>query len=382
MQEAVPAGVGAMAAIVGLAPRSRRRGLPRGRAGRDRRARQLQLAGADGDRRPRRRRRPGLRGLPRPRREAGDRPSRLGALPLRPDVSGPRSDEAPPRSDGLHRRGHARRDERRRRAGDFRRRSSATRSCARSTRRCAGSRRCSGSRAKGWIARSRSGRATCSPGSSGGSRSRSRSRAMRRLRSASSAAPRSPGPRGPVGGLRDGRAAGARIVGRVRRRRRSPPSSAVSAASAWRRAISRAGARTSTTAPRTFESASVIKIAVLTEAMAAVREGRVDLEGRWELTAANKADGSGMLLMLDPGLDPTWNDLATLMIGPSDNTATNAWINRLTVDAINARMQSLGFTAHPPLRNDSHAVAEGRRTRRPGKAFASDRSRRTTSRTG
>ncbi len=92
-----------------------------------------------------------------------------------------------------------------------------------------------------------------------------------------------------------------------------------------------------------FESASVIKIAVLTEAMAAANEGRVDLEGRWELTTSNKADGSGMLLILDPGLDPTWNDLATLMIGPSDNTATNAWIDRLTVDAINARMQSLGF---------------------------------------
>ena len=93
-----------------------------------------------------------------------------------------------------------------------------------------------------------------------------------------------------------------------------------------------------------FESASVIKIAVLTEAMAAANEGRIDLEARWELTAANKADGSGMLLILDPGLDPTWSDLATLMIGPSDNTATNAWIDRLTVDAINARMQALGFT--------------------------------------
>ena len=92
-----------------------------------------------------------------------------------------------------------------------------------------------------------------------------------------------------------------------------------------------------------FESASVIKIAVLTEAMASSREGKVDFSQRWELTAANKADGSGMLLMLDPGLEPTWNDLATLMIGPSDNTATNAWIERLTVDAINARMKSLGF---------------------------------------
>jgi len=93
-----------------------------------------------------------------------------------------------------------------------------------------------------------------------------------------------------------------------------------------------------------FESASVIKIAVITEAMAEVREGRVDLAERWDLTADNKADGSGTLLMLDAGLNPTWNDLATLMIGPSDNTATNAWIRRLGVDAINARMTSLGFS--------------------------------------
>lgn len=93
-----------------------------------------------------------------------------------------------------------------------------------------------------------------------------------------------------------------------------------------------------------FEAASVIKIAVLTEAMAAVREGRVDLAERWTLSAENKADGSGVLLLLDPGLNPTWNDLATLMIGPSDNTATNAWIGRLGIEQINARMAELGFT--------------------------------------
>ncbi len=92
-----------------------------------------------------------------------------------------------------------------------------------------------------------------------------------------------------------------------------------------------------------FEGASVTKIAVLTEAMAAVREGRVDLAQRWELTEKDKADGSGMLLMLDPGLEPTWNDLLTLMIGPSDNTATNAWIDRLGITAVNARMEALGF---------------------------------------
>jgi len=92
-----------------------------------------------------------------------------------------------------------------------------------------------------------------------------------------------------------------------------------------------------------FEAASVIKIAVLTEAMALVREGRVDLAERWTLTPGNKASESGWLKLFDPGLAPTWNDLVTLMIGPSDNTATNAWIERLGIETINARMGSLGF---------------------------------------
>ena len=92
-----------------------------------------------------------------------------------------------------------------------------------------------------------------------------------------------------------------------------------------------------------FESASVIKIAVLTEAMAQAREGRIDLSERWTLTPSKKASESGWLKFFDPGLAPTWNDLATLMIGPSDNTAANAWIERLGIENINARMQALGF---------------------------------------
>ena len=92
-----------------------------------------------------------------------------------------------------------------------------------------------------------------------------------------------------------------------------------------------------------FEAASVVKIAVLTEAMAGVQEGRIDLSERWTLLASNKASESGWLKLFEPGLNPTWNDLLTLMIGPSDNTATNAWIERLGLDRINARMESLGF---------------------------------------
>lgn len=92
-----------------------------------------------------------------------------------------------------------------------------------------------------------------------------------------------------------------------------------------------------------FESASVVKIGILTEAMARVRSGEVDLSERWTLTDDRKASGSGTLLILDAGLNPTWNDLVTLMIGPSDNTATNAWIDRLGIDRVNERMHELGF---------------------------------------
>jgi beta-lactamase class A len=96
-------------------------------------------------------------------------------------------------------------------------------------------------------------------------------------------------------------------------------------------------------AAEAFESASVIKVAILTEAMAQVRAGKISLAERWTLTEEKKADGSGTLLILDPGLNPTWSDLITLMIGPSDNTATNAWIERLGIAAINARMAELNF---------------------------------------
>ena len=75
--------------------------------------------------------------------------------------------------------------------------------------------------------------------------------------------------------------------------------------------------------------------------------------------------------MLDPGLNPTWNDLMTLMIGPSDNTATNAWIRRLGVEAINARMASLGFEHIRLLGDDPDALAGRTTTLRRGRASAS-----------
>ncbi len=117
-----------------------------------------------------------------------------------------------------------------------------------------------------------------------------------------------------------------------------------------------------------FEGASVTKIAVLTEAMAASREGRIRLADRWTMTESEKADGSGVLAMLDDGLAPTWSDLLTLMIGPSDNTATNAWIERLGIASVNARMESLGL-AHIRLLGMLPAYARRDEEPSPWKGF-------------
>ncbi len=103
------------------------------------------------------------------------------------------------------------------------------------------------------------------------------------------------------------------------------------------------GRRLELDADEAFEGASVIKIALLAEAVALEREGRFDLTDRWKLTAKNVAAGSGMLDEFDPGLTPTNRDLLQLMVAISDNTAADRFIDLFGADAVNARMAALGF---------------------------------------
>jgi len=91
------------------------------------------------------------------------------------------------------------------------------------------------------------------------------------------------------------------------------------------------------------QTASTIKLAIMVEAFARVSEGKAKWTDELVLTKEKKVGGSGILAEFGDGLRLTFRDGVTMMMIMSDNTATNLVIDVLTADAINARMESLGF---------------------------------------
>lgn len=90
-------------------------------------------------------------------------------------------------------------------------------------------------------------------------------------------------------------------------------------------------------------TASTIKIAVMIEAFARVSEGKAKWTDEVVLTKEKKVSGSGVLSELSDNLHLTLRDAVNLMMILSDNTATNLVLDVLTTDAVNVRMESLGF---------------------------------------
>src|SRR5207245_556093 len=90
-------------------------------------------------------------------------------------------------------------------------------------------------------------------------------------------------------------------------------------------------------------TASTIKIAVMIEAFALVAEGKAKWTDELVLTKAARYGGSGVLPEVADGLRLRLRDCVNLMMVASDNTATNLVLDDLTTDAVNARMDSLGF---------------------------------------
>ena len=90
-------------------------------------------------------------------------------------------------------------------------------------------------------------------------------------------------------------------------------------------------------------TASTIKVAVMIETFARVSEGRAKWTDELVLTKAARYGGSGVLPELADGLRLTLRDCVNLMMEISDNTATNLVLDYLGTDAVNSRMNSLGF---------------------------------------
>jgi beta-lactamase class A len=110
-------------------------------------------------------------------------------------------------------------------------------------------------------------------------------------------------------------------------------------------------------------SASLIKLPILAAFWATVEAGRLDPSERVGLSAeALRVEGTGVLKALAPGLQPTWHDLATLMITVSDNVATNLVIDRLGMGAIQTWIDQAGLAETRLERRmlDRSAMSAGR----------------------
>jgi beta-lactamase class A len=92
-----------------------------------------------------------------------------------------------------------------------------------------------------------------------------------------------------------------------------------------------------------YPTASTIKIAVMLEAWQQATDRRLSMETAIPLKDGDKVGGAGVLRDLRAGLALTVADLVHLMIGLSDNTATNMLIERLGTARVNAGLDSYGL---------------------------------------
>ena len=114
-------------------------------------------------------------------------------------------------------------------------------------------------------------------------------------------------------------------------------------------------------ADRPVTAASVIKLAVLTEAFRQMESGLARADEMFTIRRADKLPSCGALTYLHDGLCVTFLDLCVLMIILSDNTATNLLIRRLGIERINETLRALGLreTTLRRLLFDSEASARG-----------------------
>jgi beta-lactamase class A len=97
-------------------------------------------------------------------------------------------------------------------------------------------------------------------------------------------------------------------------------------------------------------TASTIKLPILCALEDLVAKGRIAWTTPVTVRVEDQVSGSGVLGALTSGTTLSLRDVATLMIIVSDNTATNLVIDRITADAVNDYLDTLGLTATRSMR--------------------------------
>ena len=96
-------------------------------------------------------------------------------------------------------------------------------------------------------------------------------------------------------------------------------------------------------ASQPVRTASTIKLPIMIECFYEASEGKLKWNEPIKLTDEEKVSGTGILQDLSGGDELPLRDVIDLMIVLSDNTATNLILNRITGNAVNARMAQLGL---------------------------------------
>lgn len=91
------------------------------------------------------------------------------------------------------------------------------------------------------------------------------------------------------------------------------------------------------------QTASVIKLAILYEALEQIRLGKIHLDDRITMSADDRVPGSGILHLLDAPLGLTFKDVLTLMTMMSDNAGANMAMDHVGIANVNDRMAKLGL---------------------------------------
>ena len=97
-------------------------------------------------------------------------------------------------------------------------------------------------------------------------------------------------------------------------------------------------------------TASVIKLAIMLEAMYQVKEGRVSFEDMLPLRKEDQVSGSGVLLLFHTPAQINFETAIVLMITQSDNTAANLVLAHVGRENVNRRLRGLGFQLTTSIR--------------------------------